>query len=206
MTKSVISHENNSALQDLSITKAQETIVGNYKPSNIGSYNSKMLDPSTTPFLNSWKSATLAQSRLIGMLSEPSERFDFKVISDKIEKSLLQPGNRVENLQHIVDTSSNFGEVLTAQEQLYLKKAAFYNINLNDDQWCELTDLHMYDAVDGWEKLLKQALCLGVDWKISDYDPQGLELAVEEQEELCAIDAREERRQANSYYYSTRGC
>ena len=110
------------------------------------------------------------------------------------------------SLEHIVDTSSDFSEVLTAQEQLYLKKAAFYNIELNNNQWCELTDLHMFDAVDSWEKKLKEALFLGVNWRMNDYDPDDLEYAIEAKEEACDIEARSERRQANAYYYSTRGC
>ena len=118
---------------------------------------------------------------------------------------MLQQVKSIDNLQQVVNTSTDFSEVLTAQEQLYLQKAAFYNIQLNQHQWCELTDLHMFDAVDSWEKKLKEALFLGVNWRMNDYDPEGLDLAIEKKEQSCDIEAREERRQANAYYYSTRG-
>jgi len=112
----------------------------------------------------------------------------------------------VKQLKYIVHSDYNDSStVLTAQEQLYLKKAAFYGIELNEDEWCELTDLHMFDAVDSWEKKLKEALYLGVNWRMNDYDPDGLELAIEQQEELCDTHSSLERRQANAYYYSTRG-
>jgi hypothetical protein len=133
-----------------------------------------------------------------------TEPIDFKAVSDSVNEVLLQHSESINKLQYIVDTSSDFSDVLTAQEQLYLQKAAFYGIELNTDQWCELTDLHMFDAVDSWEKKLKEALYLGVNWKINDYDPEGLELAISEQEELCAIDSSLERQQANACYYSTR--
>jgi hypothetical protein len=181
MTKSVISHENNISSTSLNIVSA-------------------------TPFLNAWKSTVLAQAKLLNVAVPTTEPIDFKVVLDSINERLLEQSESIDNLQYIVDTSNDFSDVLTAQEQLYLQKAAFYNIKLNSDQWCELTDLHMFDAVDSWEKKLKQALFLGVNWRMSDYDPNGLEQAIDEQELSCDIDAHEERKAANAYYYSTRGC
>ena len=172
MTKSTQSHENNT--------------------SNI----------SATPFLDSWKSTLLAQAKLLGIAVKPASSLDFKAISASIDEHLLQQNSPVNNSKTIVNTGERFASVFTAQEQLYLQKAKSYNIELDGDQWCQLTDLHMYDAVDSWEKALKEAMYLGVDWKMSDYDPQGLELAMAEAEEL----PNSERQQVNAYYYSTRGC
>lgn len=190
MTKHIQSHENN-------ITSASIN--------NICASSSNFLNPNATPFLDAWKSTILAKAKLLGIEVKPATNIDFQAISATIEGDLLQQAP-VKHLQHIVDTSDDFETVLTAQEQLYLKKAAFYNIELDKDQWCALTDLHMFDAVDSWEKKLKEALVLGVNWRMNDYDPDGLELVIEQQEELCAIDNNLERRQANAYYYSTRGC
>jgi hypothetical protein len=86
------------------------------------------------------------------------------------------------------------------------QKAKFYNIKLDENDWCMLTDLHMFNAVDSWERKLKEAMHLGVDWRMSDYDPNGLELAIEQQEETLEIASACERRQMHAYYYSTRGC
>lgn len=172
----------------------------------IQSHQNNTFDVNATPFLDSWKSALLAQAKLLGIEVKPAENLDFQAISATIEEHLLQQKTSVNSLEHIVNTSNNFAEVLTAQEQLYLQKAAYYNIELDKDQWCAVSDLHMFDAVDSWEKKLKEALFLGVNWRINDYDPDALELAIEQQEELCAIDSSLERRQANAYYYSTRGC
>jgi len=183
MTKHIQSHENNIASASLN----------------------NVLNPKATPFLDTWKSTILAQAKLLGIEIKPATNLDFQAISATIDEHLLQQKASVDNLEHIVNTSDNFAEVLTAQEQLYLKKAKFYNIELDKDQWCELTDLHMFDAIDSWEKKLKEALYIGVNWKMNDYDPDALELAIEQQEELCAIDSSLERRQANAYYYSTRG-
>ena len=91
-------------------------------------------------------------------------------------------------------------------EMLYKNKAKFYNIKLNSNQWCELTDLHMFDAVDSWEKKLKEALFMGVDWKMNDYSPEGLENAIHYKEEELREDTRQMRKQIDSYYYSSRGC
>ena len=92
------------------------------------------------------------------------------------------------------------------KEQLYLQKAQYYNIELNQDDWCELTNLHMFDAIDSWEKKLKEALYLGVNWKINNYDPDALECAIDYKEEGLGEDARQMRMEANAYYYSGRGC
>lgn len=173
---------------------------------HIQSHQNNTFDISATPFLDAWKSTVLAQAKLLGIAVKPSSSLDFKAISATIEEHLLQQNSSVNDLERIVNTSDDFATVLTAQEQLYLQKAKYYNIELDQDQWCALTDLHMFDAVDGWEKKLKEALYLGVDWKLNDYNPEGLEQAIDEQEVLCAIDAREERIQANAYYYASRGC
>jgi hypothetical protein len=192
MTKSVISHENNNS----AIASLNTLFTSTNNTSNI----------SATPFFDSWKSTLLAQAKLLNVAVPTTESIDFKVILDSVNERLLQQSESIDNLQYIVDTSSDFSDVLTAQEQLYLQKAAFYNIKLNSDQWCSVTDLHMFDAVDSWEKKLKEALYLGVNWRMSDYDPNGLEQAIDEQELSCNLDAQEDRRAANAYYYSTRGC
>jgi len=171
---------------------------------NIQSHENNTFDISATPYLDAWKSTQLAKAKLLGIEVKPSANLDFQAISATIEEHLLQQAP-VRNLQHIVDTSTDFETVLTAQEQIYLQKAKFYNIELDQDQWCALTDLHMFDAVDSWEKKLREAMFLGVNWKMNEYDPEALELAIEEKEELCAIDSSLERRQANAYYYSSRG-
>jgi hypothetical protein len=191
MTNLVISHENNISSADLNIISTSTNNTSNI---------------SATPFLDSWKSELLAQAKLLDIAVPTTEPIDFKVVSDLVNESLLEQSESIDSLQYIVDTSSDFSDVLTAQERLYLQKAAFYNIKLNSDQWCELTDLHMFDAVDSWEKKLKEALYLGVNWKINNYDPNGLEQAIDEQELSCNLDAHEERKAANAYYYSTRGC
>ncbi len=168
----------------------------------------------TTPFSNSWKSTVLAQAKLLGIQLGTPRGIDFKVLSSTIEGRLLTGCNSVRQLKPVACTNnSSFSTnndstpvlVLTDQERAYLKKATFYNIKLNEDEWCELSNLHMFDAVDAWEGSLKEALFLGVNWKMSDYDPEGLERAVREKEQADNIEGREERRQANAYYYSTRG-
>lgn len=205
MTKSVISHENNNSSTSLDIVSVSTNNTFNIN---------------TTPFLSSWKSELLAQAKLLNISIPKTTPIDFKVVSDSVNKHLLHPSEcsksnndedttnteSIDHLQYIVDTSSDFSDVLTAQEELYLKKAAFYNIKLNSDQWCTLTDLHMFDAIDSWEKKLKEALYLGVNWRMNDYSPEGLEQAIDEQELAYEVDSREERAQANAYYYSTRGC
>jgi hypothetical protein len=178
---------------------------------SIQSHQNNTLNINATPFLDAWKSTILAQAKLLGITVEPASSLDFRAISATIEEHLLQQNSSVKttpvkHLQRIADTSNDFATVLTAQEQLYLQKAKFYNIELDGDQWCAISDLHMFDAVDSWEKKLKEALYLGVNWRMSDYDPEGLENAIHYKEEELQEDARQMRIQADAYYYSSRGC
>jgi len=172
---------------------------------HIQSHENNTFNTSTTPFLDSWKNTLLAQAKLLGIAVSTREPIDFKAVLELVNERLLQQSESIDKLQYIVNTSSGFATVLTAQEQLYLRKAAFYNIKLNSDHWCAITDLHMFDAIDSWEKKLKEALFLGVNWRMNNYDPDGLERAIETKELACDLDAQEERKMANAYYYSSRG-
>ena len=99
---------------------------------HVQSHENNIFDINARPFLNIWKSTILAQAKLLGIAVEPAVNLDFKALSATIEEHLLQqaPVNttQVKHLQHIVNTSDDFATVLTAQEQLYLQKAKFYNI------------------------------------------------------------------------------
>ncbi len=130
---------------------------------------------------------------------------DFELLSRKVQARVLEQDGLIKQSNRFARTNNNSDAVLTTQEQLYLKKAKLFNIKLNEDEWCEVSGLHMFDAVDSWERMLKEAIALGVNWKISDYDPKGLERAIEEKEEACNKEAKEERREANAQYYLTRG-
>lgn len=74
------------------------------------------------------------------------------------------------------------------QKQHYLFKLSFYNIKTNECDIDTITGLHFIDAIQLWEKQLKKALELGVNWIISNYNPNGLEQAVLSYEE--AMDAK----------------
>ncbi len=121
--------------------------------------------------------------------------------SENIVSALKQVAQQ--QYQHLL--ARTFANELTAEEQAYIKKANFYNIPLDSNNHCTITNEYVSDAVDEWEDKLRRAYAL-VDWTVGNYDPHGLEFAISEALEHEELEGDEYRRQVNAHYYSTRGC
>ena len=136
-------------------------------------------------------------------------RFQLKIIqgsyddldSGRLERELLALADKYD-IAYGRDVNFCELEQEIAEHEAYLKKANFYGMKLNASYYDEVTKQHMVDAVDCWEKSLRDGISLGVNWCVGNYDPRGLDAAILAAEE----GSNTARHQVNAYYYSTRGC
>ena len=155
---------------------------------------SNNLDPNQTPFLNRWKSTTLAKAKAYGIPLEPT--VDFKSISNRI--------NEYERVDMSItrNTTANNDNFIGAYERELIAKAIDYQISFNHDysNYSPTDWIKLIDAIEEFKILIEQAREFDIKFDLYKDDIIGLEQALEEAKES-------ENRHVKglcSYYNSTR--
>jgi hypothetical protein len=155
---------------------------------------------SELPFYNNWKESILAKAKFYGFPSEIVEKLSIKSVFDILEAHETEQlaldkktyGSYTTNLAEA--TNDNY---LGEYEIELLATANKYKIpyNPNKINWIELID-----TIDEYESLIKKAIEYGINWRLSTFDPIGLEQEIEEAEFRDIA----ERQSLHRYYHSTR--
>lgn len=162
--------------------------------------NIPQLNPTITFFIDSWKSIILAKAKLYNLPIEASKTLDFRALHAMIEEHENEQVLMTQRIAQAFSACAN-DNYIGEYEKLIIQKAINYEIPIVRDN-LDITQLCL--EVEDYEYLLDQAADKLIDWDTSTYDPEGLQLAINQHEEDSSQDWREYTSQVRQLYYATR--